>query len=81
MAQRDPIGKAPEASHQSFPTHPAAITMGQEGLIGGHGRVRQLESFFVGTWKKQSRSDCSLSCSESCGEMQRAQSRLLTVAL
>jgi len=60
MAQRDPIGKAPEASHQSFPTHPAAITMGQEGLIGGHGRVRQLESFFVGTWKKQSRSDCSL---------------------
>ena len=47
MAQRDPIGNAPEASHQSFPTHPAAITMGQEGLIGGHGRVRQLESFFV----------------------------------
>jgi hypothetical protein len=59
MAQRDPIGKAPEVSHQSFPTHPAAITMGQEGLIGGHGRVRQLELFLV--WKKQSRSDCSLS--------------------
>lgn len=59
--------KGPEASHQSFPTHPAAITMGQEGLIGGHGRVRQLESF---SCLGRSRADpiALCQCSESCNE-------------